>query len=75
MRALCNSFLPALSLACFLLASAVSPGYADTNSVSYTYDDLNRLTQVTYGNGVVITYTYDEVGNRTQIMTAGASAP
>jgi hypothetical protein len=33
-------------------------------AVSYTYDDLNRLETVTYGNGVVITYEYDDIGNR-----------
>lgn len=35
-------------------------------SVTYTYDDLNRLTKADYGNGTAISYTYDEVGNRTQ---------
>ena len=32
--------------------------------VSYSYDSLNRLTQVDYGNGSVINYTYDAAGNR-----------
>lgn len=32
--------------------------------VSYTYDDLNRITEVSYDNGQqVITYTYDAAGN------------
>ncbi len=32
--------------------------------VSYTYDSLNRLTSVDYGNGQqVISYTYDAAGN------------
>ena len=34
-------------------------------SVSYTYDDLNRLTEVSYSNGVRVKYTYDVLGNRT----------
>ena len=32
--------------------------------VSYTYDDLNRLTEANYNNGQqIITYTYDAAGN------------
>jgi len=33
-------------------------------AVSYSYDSLNRLTNVDYGNGSVISYTYDAAGNR-----------
>lgn len=35
-------------------------------TVSYTYDNLNRLTQASYSNGVGIQYSYDVLGNRTQ---------
>ena len=35
-------------------------------TASYTYDNLNRLTQATYSNGVGIQYSYDKLGNRTQ---------
>jgi len=41
-----------------LLASAC-PG-----AVTYSYDALNRLTNVDYGNGSVISYSYDAAGNR-----------
>jgi YD repeat-containing protein len=33
-------------------------------AVSYSYDSLNRLTNVDYGNGCVTSYTYDAAGNR-----------
>ena len=33
-------------------------------TVKYEYDGMNRLTLVTYGNGVVVIYTYDALGNR-----------
>jgi len=33
-------------------------------SATYTYDDLNRLRSIEYGDGTVIQYSYDEVGNR-----------
>ena len=34
------------------------------STTKYRYDANNRLTQVTYGNGVTITYTNDALGNR-----------
>ena len=33
-------------------------------NVTYSYDSLNRLTNVDYGNGSIISYTYDPAGNR-----------
>ncbi len=42
---------------------------------TYTYDDLNRLTTVKYGNGVTVTYTYDALGNRISKKVTGASNP
>ena len=43
---------------------------ADT-SVSYTYDNMNRLKKVTYSNGVTVNYTYDALGNRTKKTVTG----
>ena len=37
--------------------------FAQTNT--YEYDANNRLTKVTYGNGVTVAYSYDALGNRT----------
>ena len=34
-------------------------------TVQYTYDALNRLSQVTYADGSTIAYGYDQVGNWT----------
>ncbi len=48
------------SLICLLLLPVV--GLATT----FEYDDLGRLTQVTYINGTVVTYEYDPAGNRTE---------
>ncbi len=36
------------------------PAYA----IDYTYDALNRLTEVQYDDGTIISYNYDAVGNR-----------
>ena len=33
-------------------------------TTQYTYDNLNRLTQVQYDDGTTIQYAYDAVGNR-----------
>ncbi|QEH70636.1 stalk domain-containing protein [Cellulosilyticum sp. ST5] len=40
---------------------------------TYTYDDLNRLTKVTYESGVVIEYTYDQAGNIIGVTTTGGT--
>lgn len=41
---------------------------------TYTYDKLNRLTEVRYGNGATVTYTYDALGNRlSKKVTGGIS--
>lgn len=42
-------------------------------SQTYTYDNLNRLTKVVYGNGVTVTYGYDALGNRTSKKVTGAT--
>jgi len=33
-------------------------------AIDYTYDELDRLTQVVYDDGTIIEYTYDPAGNR-----------
>jgi len=46
-------------------------GHAVT--LTYSYDSLNRLTHVDYGNGTTIDYTYDPAGNRlTQVVVIPA---
>lgn len=48
----------AILLFCFSVKAQVT--------VTYSYDNLHRLTQATYSNGVGIQYSYDQLGNRTQ---------
>jgi YD repeat-containing protein len=74
MKRSCKWFSGLLGAMLLFLVLGLSPAQATTGIVSYTYDDLNRLTQVIYANGVVVTYTYDEVGNRIQLQTAGAGS-
>ena len=47
-----------------LLLTSFITSYAET--ITYVYDDLNRLTRKIYDTGMVIEYIYDEVGNRLQ---------
>ena len=42
-------------------------------TVKYEYDANNRLTLVTYSNGVTVSYTYDELGNRLSKKVTGAA--
>lgn len=42
---------------------------------SYEYDNLYRLTKVTYSNGTSVSYTYDALGNRTSKKVIGAEDP
>lgn len=43
---------------------------AFAQSTGYSYDVLNRLTQIVYADGTTVTYTYDAAGNRlTKVVT------
>ena len=56
-------------LTIILLACAVG---AAAQTTRYSYDNLNRLTRVTYANGTIVSYNYDANGNRiSEIITGG----
>src|ERR1017187_4819084 len=60
-----RKFVPTLLRgAATFLAVALTGGFADGATTSYTYDSLNRLTKADYGGGLEISYTYDAAGNR-----------
>ena len=50
-------------------------GISSAQSVTYTYDALNRLIRVDYGDGNVVNYTYDQAGNRLYVGVPDTSAP
>jgi YD repeat-containing protein len=50
-----------------LFFASVLTSYAE--SVTYTYDELNRLIRVEYGDGLAVVYTYDKAGNRSQVYS------
>ena len=44
------------------------------STITYEYDSLDRLIQVSYGEGTVVQYSYDPAGNRTQrVVSASAT--
>lgn len=47
-----------------LLWLGLLPNAPAAETVTYSYDALNRLVRATYGSGSVIEYVYDSVGNR-----------
>ena len=47
----------------------IASSNADGTSVTYRYDDLNRLDQVEEGVGEITQYAYDEVGNLQSFAT------
>ena len=51
-----------------LVVSLSGSGATDSITFTYEYDDLYRLTKVTYPDGTVIEYTYDEAGNRLSVI-------
>ena len=44
-------------------------------ATTYSYDSLNRLTQVAYSDGTTIAYTYDSAGNRLSQVISNPSIP
>lgn len=56
--------------AIFLLLSITFQSSAQAQGVSYSYDALGRLSQMTYPSGAAITYVYDAAGNRTAVQIA-----
>ena len=48
---------------------------SNAKSMSYTYDGMNRLIEVVYGDGARIQYTYDAAGNRIEKKIQAETTP
>ena len=46
---------------------------AAAQTTRYSYDNLNRLTRVTYANGTIVSYNYDANGNRISEIITGST--
>src|SRR5205085_298709 len=65
----------AVSLIIIAVLCAVRLGFTQqSDTITYTYDKLNRLTGVIYTSGPSIIYTYDAAGNRTSVQVTGANS-
>lgn len=60
-----NGLLCASVISAILLAIG-----ADALADTYTYDELGRLTGITYSDGSSVTYVYDAAGNRITVTQA-----
>ena len=49
----------------------IGSGFTPNASAAFTYDALNRLTQVVYGDGRTVQYTWDPAGNLVQVTVTG----
>jgi uncharacterized protein (TIGR03437 family) len=47
-------------------------GFTPNQNIAYQYDELSRLTRVSYEGGATVSYTYDALGNR---LTETIAAP
>jgi YD repeat-containing protein len=56
-----------------LLCMAAWFDVAQGETITYTYDNLNRLISAKYDNGQEIKYTYDEAGNILSVTTKAPS--
>ena len=54
-----------------VIAIAASFSFAATRTITYTYDNLDRLTSVSYGDGASISYDYDDAGNILRVLMQG----
>ena len=53
------------------LLTLIGSGFTPNSSATYTYDALNRLTQVSLSDGSTIDYTWDAAGNLVSIAIKG----
>jgi YD repeat-containing protein len=60
---LIHCLMTSVAIIALLLTAAVT----HAGSVTYTYDELNRLIRAEYEDGTIIQYIYDGAGNRTAL--------
>jgi YD repeat-containing protein len=53
------------------LVSIIGSGFSPNNTMTLSYDSLNRLTQAVLSGGRTIQYTWDAAGNLVQIQVSG----
>lgn len=66
-----SKFLMGWAILALLLLTVAQPASAAT----YAYDNLNRLTSVTYADGSTIEYSYDAAGNILKVTPPDSDPP
>ena len=56
---------------CLIIAAATLSSASVTRTITYTYDNLDRLTSVSYGGEASISYDYDDAGNILRAVIQG----
>lgn len=64
-------FLMSKLIIAVLLATVFFCYQASAATITYSYDNLNRLKKMDYGNGMTIEYSYDAAGNRLTLVSVG----
>lgn len=62
-----NKLAIGVAISAFTCLILCSPVYATQVTITYTYDNLNRLTAASYSSGMSMSYVYDPAGNITKI--------
>ena len=52
-------------------STLIGSGFTPNGSATYTYDGLNRPTQVSLSDGSTVQYTWDAAGNLASITITG----
>lgn len=61
---------PAAAVSLAVILGAVAPAGGASQTVTYAYDAVGRLTSATYDSGWAVQYTYDASGNLVRIQSA-----
>ena len=54
------------AISCLAFLATLAAARIAGATVSYTYDEIGRVTSITYDDGKRVAYSYDAAGNRTQ---------
>ena len=68
-----NSFIAGVVISYLFIFTLITSFTSQAGTITYQYDNLNRLTRVDYPNGNFIEYTYDATGNILNINSYGTT--
>ncbi len=63
-----------IALSVLAITVATFSSAAVTHTISYIYDNLDRITAINYGDGISISYSYDDAGNILHVEMNGTGS-